>query len=152
MMAAAFTLPPGFAPHFRKSPLTDPWEPIFSKQESTSFTIGLLVAAPHTNARGFLHGGLIAALSDNAIGLACALSARVQSGLVTVNLSVDLLGRAAIGDWIAFTATPSKIGRSLAYGDCRVTSGDVLIAKASAIFSLPKATSETARRYRHEPD
>ena len=26
------TAPPeGFAPHFRKSPLTDPWEPLYSR-------------------------------------------------------------------------------------------------------------------------
>lgn len=152
MTALAFTPPPGFEPHFRKSPLTEPWEPLYSKKAGASLIIGLLVRAPHTNARGLLHGGLIAALADNAIGLACALSTQARGGLVTVSLTVDLLGRAAVGDWIEFTATPAKIGRSLAYGDCRVMTGDALIAKASAIFSLPKDAAEDERTQSHDAE
>jgi uncharacterized protein (TIGR00369 family) len=151
MNGSAFTPPPSFEPHFRKSPLTDPWEPLYSRQAGQSFVIGLLVRAPHTNARGLMHGGLIAALADNAIGLSCALAAQSQGGLVTVSLTVDLLGKAAVGDWIEFTATPAKIGRSLVYGDCRVTSGETLIAKASAIFSLPRNSAQTERSGSNEP-
>ena len=34
--------------------------------------MGLRLAKPHTNSRGLIHGGLIAALSDNAMGYSCA--------------------------------------------------------------------------------
>ena len=63
--------PEGFQPHFRKSPLTDPWEPLYSKVLPDRVVIGLYVREPHTNSRGMLHGGLIAALADNAMGLSC---------------------------------------------------------------------------------
>ena len=55
-------IPPGFEPHFRQSPLTDPWEPLYSKRTDKAVIIGLRLAKPHTNARGLIHGGLIAAL------------------------------------------------------------------------------------------
>jgi hypothetical protein len=49
---------------------------------------------PHTNSRGLVHGGLIAALADNAMGLSCGQGRQgVSQGLITVNLSVDYLGR-----------------------------------------------------------
>src|SRR5262245_36253258 len=52
-------IPEGFEPHFRKSPLTDPWEPLYSKRTDRAVIMGLRLATPHTNARGLIHGGLI---------------------------------------------------------------------------------------------
>jgi hypothetical protein len=54
-------IPEGFEPHFRKSPMTDPWEPLYSKRTDKAVIIGLRLAKPHTNGRGLIHGGLIAA-------------------------------------------------------------------------------------------
>ena len=61
-------IPAGFEPHFRKSPLTDPWEPLYSRRTEKAIHMGLRLAKPHTNSRGLIHGGLIAALSDKAMG------------------------------------------------------------------------------------
>ena len=68
----AIAVPEGFEPHFRRSPLTDPWEPLYSKRNDQAVVIGLRLAKPHTNGRGLIHGGLIAALADNAMGYSCA--------------------------------------------------------------------------------
>ncbi len=133
--------PPGFAPHFRKSPLTDAWEPLYSKRDGDVLTIGVLVAAPHTNARGLAHGGLIASLADNAMGLACALAGEGVGGIVTVSLTCDFTGSARIGDWLEIAATPARVGRTLSFGEARVTVGDRLIARASAVFSVAPAAS-----------
>src|SRR5258707_14499450 len=53
----ASEIPEGFEPHFRKSPLTDPWEPLYSKRTDKAVIIGLRLAKPHTNGRGLIHGG-----------------------------------------------------------------------------------------------
>ena len=50
-------IPEGFEPHFRKSPLTDPWEPLYSKRTDDAVILGLRLAKPHTNARGFAMAG-----------------------------------------------------------------------------------------------
>ena len=60
-------VPDGFERQSRPSPLTDPWEPIYSKETPDAIILGLRLATPHTNARGFAHGGLIAALTDKAM-------------------------------------------------------------------------------------
>ena len=64
-------IPPGFGPNQRRSPLTDPWEPLYWKQTADAVIFGLRLAEPHTNARGLIHGGLIAALADKAMGHSC---------------------------------------------------------------------------------
>src|SRR5262249_17921287 len=60
-------VPEGYSPHFRKSPLIEPWEPLYSKQLPDRVVIGLEVRRVHCNSRGLAHGGLISALADNAM-------------------------------------------------------------------------------------
>ena len=67
-------IPDGFERHFRQSPLTDPWEPLYSKRTDKAVIVGLRLAKPHTNAHGLIHGGLIATLADNAMGYSTTLA------------------------------------------------------------------------------
>src|SRR5437667_9715864 len=92
-------IPEGVERHTRKSPLTDPWEPLYSKRTDEAVIIGLRLAKPHTNGRGLIHGGLIAALADNAMGHSCAQVLGGQSSVVTIPLAVDFIGTAPVGQW-----------------------------------------------------
>ena len=105
-------VPAGFARHPRRSPLTEPWEPIYFKATPGAYILGLLLAEAHTNSRGLIHGGLIAALADNAMGLSCSLKGNL-SGIVTINLSVDYLGSAKIVQLLEIDTNFMKIGGSI---------------------------------------
>jgi uncharacterized protein (TIGR00369 family) len=131
--------PEGFEPHFRKSPLTDPWEPIYSRRTADAVIIGLWLATPHTNSRGLIHGGLIAALADNAMGLSCGLTLSGGARLVTVNLAVDFTGTAGIGQWLAIESEVIKTGGTLCFAQCRITADDAMIARANGTFRVVKA-------------
>lgn len=133
--------PPGFSPHFRKSPVTEPWEPIFSKREPGKVVLGLHIREAHCNGRGMLHGGLIAALADNAMGLSCvevltAAGRKPEGGLVTVSLSTDFIGAAKLGQWVAFDTSYVKTGRTLCFAQAFVTADGEVIARADARFRL----------------
>lgn len=129
--------PEGFAPHFRKSPVTDPWEPLFSRKlDNGAVQIGLAIRAAHCNSRGLPHGGVIAALADNAMGLSCASSLRSASGLVTVSLAVDYLGNAKLGQWLQIEPRVLRAGGSMAFADALVTADGATIARASASFRV----------------
>ena len=131
--------PEGFEPHFRKSGLTDPWEPLYSRRTGEAVILGLLAAEPHANSRGFVHGGLIAALADNAMGLSCGVHLRNATGLVTVGMSIDYLASARLGQWLEFTTTVLKAGRSLAFAQMLVTADGAPVARANATFSVQRA-------------
>lgn len=133
------TPPPGFAPHFRASPLTDPWEPLWSRRDEGGLVIGVELGERHCNSRGTVHGGLIAVLADNAMGLACALAPEGPAGVVTVNLSVDYLGSAKPGDWLEIAAKPVRVGRTLAFAEAKASVADRVIARATGVFSVPPA-------------
>lgn len=74
------TPPDGFAPHFRKSPLTDPWEPLFFKRTDGAIIPGLTADSQHCNSRGFIHGGLISALVDRDVCALTGATFRVAKG------------------------------------------------------------------------
>jgi uncharacterized protein (TIGR00369 family) len=134
------SFPDGFERHFRQSRITDPWEPIYSRRApGEAIILGLLATEAHANSRGFVHGGLIATLADNAMGLSCHehLQSAAPAGLVTVSLSLDYLGIARIGQWLEFSTTFVKAGRSLCFAQAFVTADDKPCARANATFSIP---------------
>lgn len=133
--------PGGFAPHFRKSPVTDPWEPLFSQVLPDRIVIGFHVRVAHTNSRGMLHGGVIAALADNAMGLSCvqvltASGRKPEGGLVTVSMAIDFVGVARLGQWVAVDTQYVKTGRTLCFAQAFVTADGDVIARADARFKV----------------
>jgi uncharacterized protein (TIGR00369 family) len=128
--------PPGFARHFRQSPLTDPWEPLFSRRADTGVMIGVRVQRAHTNSRGFVHGGLISALADNAMGLSCGQALGDGASLVTVNLAVDFLGSAAIGQWLEVAPAVARTGSTLCFAEALVSADGEPCARAHATFRV----------------
>jgi len=129
-------IPEGFKPHFRKSPFTEPWEPLYSKRTDRSVIIGLRLAKPHTNGRGLIHGGLIASLADNAMGYSCAQATDWTTSFVTISLAVDYVGSAQIGQWLAVESDVIKTGSTICFAQSLIKADDVVIARANATFRV----------------
>lgn len=134
-------VPDGFERHFRRSGLTDPWEPLYSRKLDDRVQMGLVLAEPHCNSRGLVHGGLIAALADNAMGLSCAVALaaagrEVSGGLVTISLGTDYLGSAKLGDWLEIDPEPVKTGGSICFARAMVRANDQPVAMANATFKI----------------
>jgi len=141
MTSISEPIPAGYAPHFRSSPLTDPWEPLYSKAVDGAAVLALRAKEVHCNGRGFVHGGLISALADNAMGLSVFESLRDRQdgpprSLLTVSLTLDFLGSAQIGQWLEFVPRVLKAGSNLGFADCIVSADGQPIARASATFRV----------------
>ena len=134
-------IPEGYARHFRSSPLTDPWEPLYPKAVEGAIVIGLRARREHCNSRGFVHGGLIGALADNAMGLSVIRTVELQNrerrqGGVTVSLNLDFLGTAQVGQWLEFVPRLLRVGTSFGFVDCLVRADDKIIARGNATFRI----------------
>ncbi|MEL6727995.1 MAG: PaaI family thioesterase [Pseudomonadota bacterium] len=134
-------VPDGYERHFRRSGLTDPWEPLYSRKLDDRIQIGLVLAEPHCNSRGLVHGGLIAALSDNAMGLSCIVALDnagrdAGKGLVTVSLGTDYLGSAKLGEWLEIDPEPVKVGGSICFARAIIRGNDRPVAMANATFKI----------------
>jgi uncharacterized protein (TIGR00369 family) len=140
-------IPEGFEPHFRKSPMTDPWEPLYSKRTDKAVIIGLRLAKPHTNGRGLIHGGLIATLADNAMGYSCAQAMGWTMSLVTISLAVDFIGTAQVGQWCAVETEVIKTGSTICFAQSLVKADDAVIARANGTFRVvPKKDAVVSGR------
>ena len=142
----ASDIPAGFEPHFRKAPFTDPWEPLYSKKTDKAVIMGLRLAKPHTNSRGLIHGGLIAALSDNAMGYACAqaMGWDTSKSLVTISLAVDFIGSAEIGQWLAIEPEVIRTGSTICFVQSLIKADNAVIARANGTFRVVPRKSRAA--------
>jgi uncharacterized protein (TIGR00369 family) len=129
-------IPAGFEPHFRKSPFTDPWEPLYSRRAEKGISMGLRLAKPHTNARGLVHGGLIASLADNSMGYSCAQATGWTTSFVTVTLAIDYVGSARLGQWLAVECEVIKTGSTLCFAQSLIKADDVVIARGNGTFRV----------------
>ena len=132
--------PAGFEPHLRSSPVTDAWAPLYAKRLEKAVHMGLRLAKAHTNGRGLIHGGLIAALSDNAMGYSCAQATGwdTSKSLVTINLAVDFVGTAKIGQWLAIEPEVIRAGSTICIAQCLVKADGAVIARANGTFRVVK--------------
>jgi uncharacterized protein (TIGR00369 family) len=138
-------IPEGFRPLFRTSPVLDLIGPLQCRGEGVGLVIGLRVEAKHCNARGTIHGGILAILADVALGYTMAFSTSPPTALTTANLALDFAGTAEIGDWLETHVDVQRLGSRLAFANCYITAGNERIVRASAVFLVggtlgPEAT------------
>jgi len=130
------TVPNGFAPLFRTSPATDLIGPIYYRGSGKDLALGLQVDQKHCNARGTVHGGILATLADVALGYTMAYSTDPPTRLVTANLTLDFAGAATIGAWLETAVEIQKQGSRLAFANCYITAAGERIVRASAVFMV----------------
>jgi acyl-coenzyme A thioesterase PaaI-like protein len=143
MTAPEGLVPEGFERHTRRSGLTEPWEPIYARRSTHGVSLAIRASAAHANSRGFVHGGLITALADNAMGLSCGEQVANASGLVTVSLSVDFVGFAKVGQWLEIRPEVIKAGKSLCFASALVLADESVCARASGVFKVVSGQQST---------
>ena len=114
--------------------MTDPWEPLWVRKRDDAVQLAVRIATPHCNGRGFLHGGLIASLADNAMGLSLGLATGTSP--VTVSLSVDYLRVGKPGQWLQVEPRIVRAGARLGVVDALITADGETIARANATFAM----------------
>ncbi len=126
--------PAGFVPMPQVSPALDTLGPIYMQGTGETRRFGLHVQHKHCNVRRNMHGGLLAALADVALGFTLGYLAQPVSGYVTVSLNVDFAGNAVEGDWLETTTDVQRRGRTLAFANCYIWRGDTRIVRANGVF------------------
>ena len=127
-------IPAHFTPLFRSSPFLDMIGPLYNTGMGAQLIIGFQVQDKHTNARGLLHGGVLATIADVALGYSLATSTSPPTAMVTANLTLDFAGSAKPGDWVETSVDIQKLGSRLAFANAYFHVGAERIARASAVF------------------
>jgi len=92
------SIPPGFRQLTEASGFAAANGPWFEKIEAGRAIRGFLPGPQHANALGIVHGGMLAAFLDSAMGT--AVFHTLQRRAVTIRLSIDYLAPGRLGDWL----------------------------------------------------
>jgi len=128
-------IPVNFEPLFRTSPFLDLLGPIYQCKKEDRLQIGLHVTEKHCNARQGLHG-VISTLADIALGYNTAFAGEQPIPIATTSLTIDYISKVKLGDWLVAYTEVQKVGRSLAFANCYFEVGNMIVARASAVFSV----------------
>ena len=125
--------PESFAQHSRKSPVTERWEPLYSRAVDNVVQIGIAVRPAHC-VRGQPSRSLIAALAGNAMELTCHTALPNAVGLLAAHLTVDFLGEAKLGQWLQVEPRILRGADGMAFADALVTADGAIVARAGGSF------------------
>lgn len=110
--------------------------------------MGLLIRDHHCNSAGRLHGSMVCAISDVAlghnIGLALAgngayenIKPEMQGAPIhTISMSTDFVGTARLGEWVEVHVDVQRAGRSIAFANAYLFCNSERIARTSAVFKV----------------
>src|SRR5947199_8889212 len=127
-------VPAGFVPYPEQGPFLEYIGPIHVREGANELTLGLRAEERHVNHRGTVQGGVLSTFADFALGRAIETDAEDGKDRATVSLTVDFLKPAQPGDWIESHARVDRVGGTLAFADCTLSTGDREIVRARAVW------------------
>jgi uncharacterized protein (TIGR00369 family) len=112
--------------------------PYYEREIDGRWQIGFRVKERHINHAGLCHGGVVSAFCDMQIR-----PVKLALGLTrfspTVNLSVDFVASAQLGDWVQMEPELVRRTTKLMFSTALVKVGDQVVARTSAIYRLLSA-------------
>ena len=123
--------PAGFQPVETASPFGRLIGPIYECREGKVIVLGFRVSDKHLNRVRIVHGGMLTAFADMAMGT--VLRSNELAG-VTVRMTQDLIAPCHSGDWVEGRAVARRITKALVFIECEVRAERRLAMTASGIF------------------
>lgn len=106
--------------------------PVWEKTEGGVTRYALLTGPQHSNRPGFVHGGVIAALAEFALGMECH-NAADGAPFATVQCDVHYLDGAELGAFLEVDCEVMRQTRSITFVDGRIRVGSRLVASARGV-------------------
>ena len=105
-------------------------------EQGQGMCLSFEVRSEMLNPFGILHGGVLAAMIDEAMGFQLFLLSALDEQFVALNLQLDFLRGTSPGQKLYIRPSLVRKGRRIANLSCRVEDGEgKLIAQASSNFS-----------------
>jgi uncharacterized protein (TIGR00369 family) len=117
--------------------------PVWRRHEGEQLTLALLTGRQHANRNGVVHGGVIVALADHALGMV-SLAQTGCSRQATISLNVQFVSPAALGDFIEVEAEIIRQTRTVVFPRGLLRVGPRVIATAEGIWKILGSRERTA--------
>ncbi len=111
--------------------------PVYHRGEVGAKAFAFKTEDKHVNLVGLVHGGMLATFADRALSI-CARDAFDGAGCVTIEMNVQFVGAAKIGDVVETVPEIVRKTGSLAVVRATLTSGGKPLAAVSGIWKVLK--------------
>ena len=130
-------VPEGFLPMPSGLGFTDNLQPSYRRIQGDSVSFGLVVQQHHGNLMGICHGGVLMTLADIAAANGVNVARGVLAVSPTINLAVDFISAARIGQWIQADVHLVTVKRRFGFCSGAIVSSDGVVARFNGTFYLP---------------
>lgn len=120
----------------------DAFAPIYVKVDEQGWHCGFFVEKHHLNPQGVCHGGVLMSFADLAMAGNVGHHINEMMGIFTVNMTVDFLSPGRLGHWLEMHLHHLHTTRTMASISGLITGPEGVVARANAIFRLPKNWQE----------
>jgi uncharacterized protein (TIGR00369 family) len=115
----------------------DKLRPIYRRIQGESVSVGLLVSEQHRNFMGNCHGGVLMTLADIAAATGVNVARGTKAGTPTINLAVDFIATARMGQWIQAEAQQVTLKRRFGFCNGLISNSQGVVARFNGTFYLP---------------
>lgn len=142
-------IPEGFEPLATQSPFIQNVGPFYVRAVEDRVDLGIEIRETHCNSRGRLHGAMVCAVADIALGQNVARAFAENGafvgadgellpgvGMATVSMSIDYAGTARQGDWAEVRVDLQRAGRRMAFANAYISHQDERIARVSGVYQV----------------
>jgi len=130
-------VPEGFVPMPTGLGFSDTLQPSYRRIQDDSVSFGLVVQPHHGNLMGICHGGVLMTLADIAAANGVNVARGVLAGSPTINLALDFISAARIGQWIQADVHLVTVKRRFGFCSGAIVSSDGVVARFNGTFYLP---------------
>ena len=124
----------------RASPFITKVGPVMMRNVDGFVELRLDVVRDHTNARGAVHGGMVATFADIALGRNLAMKSKPGRYYVTTSLNVNYLAATTEGDCLIAKIHSVKAGTRVGFVAGQILSNGRAVAEISGTFCAIETT------------
>ena len=96
---------------------------------------GFLVEAKHLNFFDIVHGGMLATLADQAMGMT-ALRASGNKPHATIELNIQFVGAVRLGDFVEAHCEIVQLTRVIIFMQCKLVVGTRVVGNATGVWKI----------------
>ena len=131
------SVPEGFEPVPEGLGYTDTLQPLYRRIRGEEVSFGLLIDRHHGNSMGNCHGGVLMTLADITAASGVNVSRGAIAGAPTINLALDFVSAARIGQWLQADVQLAEVKRRFGFCSGLIRTADRVVARFNGTFYLP---------------
>jgi len=131
-------IPAGFIPLPTGLGFNDLLQPIYRRIEDGCVSLGLRVEKHHCNLMGICHGGVLMTLADITASSGVNIVVGKKAGSPTINMSMDFISAARIGQWIQADISQTAVKRRFGFCSGTINNSDGIVARFNGTHYLPE--------------